>query len=254
MRYSSKYGCLVLTTDLGAGIYSDRWEGDYLQYTGMGREGDQQLTSQNKRLNSSRETGLPIYLFEKQKTNQYFFHGRVRLAGNPFVEPQRDMHGRLRKAWVFPLKIDDTGRAISDEVLRKAFDNDEERALKDPLEVLRKRIESSNRGHGFRHATTDIFLRNPDVSAYAKLVADGVCQLCNMPAPFQNKKGQPFLETHHIVWLSKGGEDAIDNTVALCPNCHRKMHSLNPQKDQKKLREKAERPGTIRKRFLPLPL
>lgn len=24
-------------------------------------------------------------------------------------------------------------------------------------------------------------------------------------------------------WLSNDGEDTIDNTIALCPNCHRKM-------------------------------
>lgn len=31
------------------------------------------------------------------------------------------------------------------------------------------------------------------------------------------------METHHVVWLSQGA-DSVDNTVALCPNCHRKMH------------------------------
>ena len=51
-----------------------------------------------------------------------------------------------------------------------------------------------------------------------------------------HKKGDPYLETHHIEWLSKGGEDTIDNTVALCPNCHRRMHSLNSKKDVEKLK------------------
>jgi len=32
-------------------------------------------------------------------------------------------------------------------------------------------------------------------------------------------------------WLSKGGEDTVENTVALCPNCHKKMHILNSEKD-----------------------
>ncbi|WP_410175443.1 HNH endonuclease [Plesiomonas shigelloides] len=30
------------------------------------------------------------------------------------------------------------------------------------------------------------------------------------------------METHHIVWLSKGEEETITNTVAVCPNCHKK--------------------------------
>ncbi len=60
----------------------------------------------------------------------------------------------------------------------------------------------------------------------------GFCQLCNQRAPFHNKEDIPFLETHHIIWLSKGGEDSVHNTVALCPNCHRKMHILNKKRDR----------------------
>jgi 5-methylcytosine-specific restriction protein A len=40
-------------------------------------------------------------------------------------------------------------------------------------------------------------------------------------------------------WLSNGGDDSIQNAVALCPNCHRKMHALNRKADIKKLTLKA---------------
>ena len=39
----------------------------------------------------------------------------------------------------------------------------------------------------------------------------------------------------YIKQLAKGGEDTLRNAVALCPNCHRKMHSLNKKADVKKL-------------------
>jgi 5-methylcytosine-specific restriction protein A len=65
--------------------------------------------------------------------------------------------------------------------------------------------------------------------------AQGVCELCSEAAPFKDSKDQPYLETHHIKWLAEGGEDSIENTVALCPNCHRKMHVLNLQSDREKL-------------------
>jgi 5-methylcytosine-specific restriction protein A len=42
-----------------------------------------------------------------------------------------------------------------------------------------------------------------------------------------------------VTWLSAGGADTIENTVALCPNCHRKMHVLDAKGDRKKLRKKA---------------
>lgn len=51
-----------------------------------------------------------------------------------------------------------------------------------------------------------------------------------------SKDGKPYFECHHIDWISKGGSDSNENTVALCPNCHRKMHVLNDPKDVEKLR------------------
>jgi 5-methylcytosine-specific restriction protein A len=60
--------------------------------------------------------------------------------------------------------------------------------------------------------------------------------LCQSPAPFTNAKGEPYLETHHIEWMAKGGEDTVENTVALCPNCHRKMHVIDDENDKIKLR------------------
>lgn len=57
------------------------------------------------------------------------------------------------------------------------------------------------------------------------------------PAPFLDREGNAYLETHHIVWLSKGGSDTLDNTAALCPNCHRKMHVVNRSEDIAKLRK-----------------
>lgn len=77
--------------------------------------------------------------------------------------------------------------------------------------------------------------RNPYVSELAKRKANGVCQLCGKSAPFTDPQGKPYLESHHIVWLSKGGTDSIANVVALCPNCHRRIHVLDDPADTDKL-------------------
>jgi hypothetical protein len=42
-------------------------------------------------------------------------------------------------------------------------------------------------------------------------------------------------QTHHVVWLAQGRSDSIDNMVALCPNCHCKMHVLDVAMDREKL-------------------
>jgi predicted HNH restriction endonuclease len=72
---------------------------------------------------------------------------------------------------------------------------------------------------------TSAYARNQYVAEFVKRQAAGVCQDCHEPAPFISKHtGEPYLEPHHIVPLSKGGDDCVENMVALCPNCHRKRH------------------------------
>lgn len=83
--------------------------------------------------------------------------------------------------------------------------------------------------------------RSGKVAAYVKERANGVCQLCNKPAPFYNKAGEPFLECHHVVWIARGGADEPFNAVALCPNCHKKMHILDMDEDVQHLKKKAKR-------------
>ena len=80
-------------------------------------------------------------------------------------------------------------------------------------------------------------VRDPYIAEYARRRADGICQLCGVPAPFNRSDGTPYLESHHIEWLSDGGADSIDNTVALCPNCHRKMHIVRDTEDVKWLKQ-----------------
>lgn len=86
-----------------------------------------------------------------------------------------------------------------------------------------------------RATTTSTYVRNTFVAEASKRRAKGICQLCGNPAPFVDKNGNPYLESHHIIWLSEGGADVLENTAALCPNCHRKMHIVNDAEDVKKL-------------------
>lgn len=88
-----------------------------------------------------------------------------------------------------------------------------------------------------RATTTYTYARNTYVAEASKRRAKGICQLCGNPAPFNDRSGNPYLESHHIIWLSEGGADVLDNTVALCPNCHKKMHVVNDPNDVKKLQD-----------------
>lgn len=103
---------------------------------------------------------------------------------------------------------------------------------KSPLKILEDDLKKFDRQHPKTQLTeVEVRQRSALVANIAKKRAAGVCQLCGMPAPFFNQKGEAYLESHHVVWLARGGADDIQNTVALCPNCHRKMHVLDETKD-----------------------
>ncbi|WP_298468977.1 HNH endonuclease signature motif containing protein [uncultured Psychrobacillus sp.] len=105
----------------------------------------------------------------------------------------------------------------------------------DLLKEQSKDIDNQNR----KTAQKSVFIRSVYIKEFAKKVAQGVCQLCENPAPFRNKIGEPFLEVHHIHYLSRGGSDCLENVIALCPNCHRKTHILESKEDLNIMEEKA---------------
>ncbi len=108
----------------------------------------------------------------------------------------------------------------------------EEHASKLTFDQLKKiAVEQSKKFSKTRITNAIQTNRDEYIKKYTKVRAKGKCQLCGYDAPFIDRKGNPYLESHHIVWISRGGEDSVDNTVALCPNCHKKMHALDDKND-----------------------
>lgn len=66
----------------------------------------------------------------------------------------------------------------------------------------------------------------------ANIRAKFKCELCGQAVPFILPGDTSFLETYHLTYTQREDKDPIANTVALCPNCHRKM-DLNPSEDDK---------------------
>jgi hypothetical protein len=70
-----------------------------------------------------------------------------------------------------------------------------------------------------------VFLRNQNVVAEVLLRANGHCEQCKEAAPFvRQSDNTPYLEVHHKIRLADGGDDTVENAIALCPNCHRQTH------------------------------
>lgn len=235
MRRSLKNDVLVLVSNRVESLYQDRFVDGVIHYTGMGQIGDQDLnTSQNKTLNESRSNGISVFLFEVLEPKKYTFTGRVHLVGEPYQEVQEDIEGNDRKVWMFPLGLVE-GQILKPIPIEKVKDLEVSRerlvTKLDRAELIH-RANQAAKVPGSRSVVAKQYQRNEYVAEEARRRAKGICQLCNSPAPFVNKSGQAYLEVHHVIWLAKGGEDSLENTVALCPNCHRRMHVLNDEADR----------------------
>lgn len=254
MRRSKKTNTLMLICDHTKGLYDDMWHGDVLHYTGMGKVGDQVLQgNQNKTLYESEHNGIHVHLFEVLRPAEYIYRGEVKLVEKPYQKNQNDDNGRPRKVWMFPIKpihsdqvatpkkytIPATKATISkvdtEKLLEKNADNpDFIEGLNDDI-LKAAAAARGKKNPSERTVTTTQKERDAYVSEHVKRRTKGICDLCNNPAPFKDKKGKPYLESHHVKWLADGGEDTIENAVGLCPNCHKKMHVVNDPADVRAL-------------------
>ena len=226
MRRARKTGCLVIISDRTKGFYVDEWIDGVLHYTGMGKTKDQVLKgNQNITLYESDYNGVEVHLFEVEHATQYVYRGIVKLVDTPYQKNQLDNEGAARKVWIFPIK------PISE------IDVDDN---PDPAKVSKMEpkqlVLSSNAVSGKKHepkvSEVTIYHRNPYLKEAVKRIADGKCQFCGKDAPFIDNYGEPYLEEHHVKRLADGGSDTIDNVVAICPNCHRRIHVLNDSEDE----------------------
>ena len=201
MRRSKRTNTLIIISDHTKALYDDKWYGDVLHYTGMGKTGDQTLTSQNRTLAESDHNGVEVHLFEVLHPTQYIYHGVVSLAGKPYQEDQADEDGTMRKVWMFPVKP--VAPISVDSVAYQFYtETQQKRAEKLSDEALARRLKGTEKQKAAqREVTSSLYVRDPYVAEYAKRRAKGICQLCGQPAPFCDQKGRPYLESHHIEWL-----------------------------------------------------
>lgn len=105
MRRSKSTNTLVIITDHNK-MYDDKWEGDVLHYTGMGKIGDQELYyMQNKTLTQSKTNGVGLHIFEVIKPKNYIYRGEGVLCDKPYPAKQEDDDGKMRRVWMFPIRL-----------------------------------------------------------------------------------------------------------------------------------------------------
>ena len=200
--------------------YRDGWSEDgVFLYTGEGQKGDMAFVRGNRAIRDHVADGNDLLLFQSLgKGHGCRYVGQFDCAS---FEERRgsDVDGADRKVIVFHLISMEEDPAAGETVPdRPAFDIDE---------LRRRALEagSSNPAPASPKVARALYhQRSEAVRQYVLARADGTCEACGKPAPFQRRDGTPYLEPHHIRRLSDGGPDHPRWVGAICPNCHRQIH------------------------------
>jgi 5-methylcytosine-specific restriction protein A len=206
--------------------YDDKFQRDgTFWYTGEGQVGDMELTRGNLALRNQGIDQKQVFLFQDLGRAKVQFVGEAFYLGH-HTEDRIDSEKNLRKAIVFELGLECPIQYGNPTVVREAITANLPRlAKRDSLRELRQlAIERSTQSTDVSYQRRHVYIRSEAVRRYVLGRAGGRCEGCRNEAPFKDRKGQPYLEPHHTARLADGGPDHPAFVIALCPNCHRRVH------------------------------
>lgn len=204
--------------------YHDGWtkDGIYL-YTGEGQSGDMTFTTGNEAIRDHRLNGKDLLLFEDLgKGNGVRYSGLFECASWDEISGT-DKNNQSRKVIVFnllPADISfDTDIPIESVQPPKPFSLEVLRLAAYAASDIDKTVVKAS------DAKRSWYERSAKVRDYVLARSKGKCEACDQPAPFLKKDGTPYLEPHHTTRLADGGPDHPASVGAICPSCHRRIHS-----------------------------
>ncbi|WP_370200428.1 HNH endonuclease [Roseibium sp.] len=223
VKFGNAVAYTVIKCTLEGGEYDNEWleEDITLKYYLKKNRGEYSIThSYNAAIIENPE--VPIHAFIRATKKESFQY-----AGILYY---RRLHREGEAKWFeftrFAAIIENQPPLLE---IQTDLQNQVEKSRSDDAKKRKERLQRAPRKPTKRLATVEVFERNPDVIAEALEQANGVCGACGRKGPFKRRRdGSLFLEVHHIKPLSDGGDDALDNVIALCPNCHRNEHFGSP--------------------------
>ncbi len=162
-----------------------------------------------------------VHLFEYVASGIVRFKGEVTYLGH-HEERRPDREGNWRNAFVFELAVDSPASSTTDQTPLPVAEPKYWSMPASELRALAKRAPLPQTNVTQRRQV--VRQRSEAVRIYVLRRADGICEGCGVPAPFKEKKRRPYLEPHHIHRIADGGPDDPAHVIALCPNCHRRVH------------------------------
>ncbi|MDN0081643.1 HNH endonuclease [Crenobacter sp. SG2305] len=227
--------------------YTDRFdESGCLLYTGEGQTGNMQMKNGNKAIASHAVDGRALHVFKSTGHRKPYIYVGEFVYDSHFIRRGPDREGEDRDVIVFRL-------LRASELLQVEQDENVEAAAaagmptSQSLADLRAAAIAACQPQAATSADNKetvrkTYQRSAQVKKYVLARSQGICELCDQPAPFNRKSdGSPYLEPHHINRLSDGGLDHPVHVAAICPTCHRLIHfGVNGQQQNEILKSKIE--------------
>lgn len=198
--------------------YTDGWNEDYtiFTYTGEGQVGDQEFTMGNKALRDHIELSKDVFLFTAASGGQYKFNDQLTLI-NYEKKPALDRNGDSRM--VISFTFESFTEIVESSNVNNLYDSNQS------LEELKQIAldDASSEQASIQEKRVMIRKRSEAIKTYARKRAEGICEACEQPEPFDARSGSS-LDVHHLYRLSDGGPDHPEHVAAICPNCHARIH------------------------------
>ncbi|HEK1685308.1 TPA: HNH endonuclease [Pseudomonas putida] len=201
--------------------YDDGWNDGVYFYTGQGQRDDMVFNGGNQAIAEHALGGRALHLFESLgKSKGYRYEGEFSCA-DIIEKTLPDVTGKDRKALVFRLiPVGDQAESDNNEEHIVNLEDSLSAARLAALAACKPVIDAPGKS-----APRTLFQRSRKVAHYVLMRARGKCESCGEQAPFVKKDGTPYLEPHHVNRLSDGGLDHPCYVGAICPTCHREIHS-----------------------------
>lgn len=215
------YQAIFIKATLENGKYPNKWiNPETLLYYFYSRKGVfSESYAYNAAIIDSKNTGIPIYVFINRDS-------ALHLNGIfEFESVHADPEGGSK--W-FILKKKNSlniNRTITAQEYHEETVKEVNKARETDKALRRERLKLANKVPESVQVVTTAYKRNPDVIVEVLLRSRWCCESCGKPAPFiRSSDLTPYLEVHHKIPLAEGGEDTVENAIAVCPNCHRAEH------------------------------
>ena len=119
------------------------------------------------------------------------------------------------------LELEPRARLLPEEKLEASLLLGDEQTVEELLQEEKSGIAEKRRQYLYRQAPT----RNKNLAKESQKLYDGKCQICLWNP--REIYGESLCHGHHIHWLSRGGEDCLENMVLICPNHHSAIHGCD---------------------------